>query len=340
MEKVNLGSQGLVVSRQGLGTMTMSSFYGSFNRAEAEEVSLATIGKSIEAGVDLFDTAWIYQSFGMDGLENSTNEELLAKAIAKYGRERFVIATKMGIVPGPEGMAYLAAEEHIRRQLGESLARLGIDCIDLYYCHRMPTDVSIEEMMTTMKKLVEEGKIKYVGLSEVTPAELRRAHAIHPVSAIQMEWSLQSRDIEDSVVPTARELGVGIVAYSPLGRGFLSKTFSTREDLDANDWRLGNPRFSAENIEGNQKALAAFHAMAEEMQHTPAQLALAWVHAQGRDVVPIPGTRHPERAVENAAALELSMKLTPEQVKAIGDSVASIVGDRYASTDGLWNSRV
>lgn len=340
MDTAPLGSQGLRVSRQGLGLMTMTAFYGGFSRKESEAESLSTIKKALDLGVNFFDTAWIYQSFGADGEPNTTNEELLGKAIKMYGRENFIIATKMGIVPSPGGtMTFNASESVIRSQLADSLSRLGVDYIDLYYCHRMPTDVSIEDMMTTMKKLVEEGKIRYVGLSECSPSELRRAHAVHPVSAIQMEWSLQSRDIEPVVVPTARELGVGIVAYSPLGRGFLACTFTNRDELDPKDRRLQHPRFKEENISENARAIDKFKAKAKDMGVTPAQLALAWVHAQGTDVFPIPGTRRTERIIENTGALEVSKKLTPEQVEEISQCVATFVGERYEGKVGEWSSR-
>jgi len=327
--KVAMGSQGLVCSAQGIGAMTMTAFYGDFSRIETEESSIATIGAALEAGVNMIDTAWIYQSFGKGGHENVTNEELVGKALARFGREKFVVATKFGIVAGASGMSYSGTEETIRSQVADSLARLKIDCIDLYYMHRMDPSTPIEETMAVLKALIDEGKIKYIGLSECTPSELRRAHAVHPVTAIQMEWSLQTRNIEDTLLPVARELGVAIVAYSPLGRGFLSKTFDSREGLDAGDWRLANPRFSEESIEANAKAREAFFAIAESKGVTPAQLALAWLHAQGSDVFPIPGTRHAERAVENAGAYALSQALTKEEVQAIGDSVAPFVGDRY-----------
>ena len=329
-----LGSQGLVCSAQGLGAMTMTAFYGGFSRAEAEEESLKTIAAALESGINMVDTAWIYQSWGADGAENSTNEALVGKAIAQHGRDKFIIATKTGIVPGPDGMKRSASEETIRAQLAQSLERLGTDYIDLYYCHRMPADVSIEEMMTTMKTLVAEGKIKYVGLSECTPDELRRAHAVHPVSAVQMEWSLQTRDIEKTIVPVARELGVGIVAYSPLGRGFLSFTFEARGDLDAKDWRLQNPRFSEENFEENAKAIAEYKRLCADKAVSGAQLALAWLHAQGEDVFPIPGTKQSKRVVENAGAFGLSTTLTKEEVEAVGASVAPFVGARYPGETG------
>ena len=336
-----LGSQGLMCSAQGLGCMTMTAFYGGFNRAEAEEESLNTIGAALEAGVNFLDTAWIYQSFGADGQPNTTNEELVGKAIKRFGRDKLVIATKCGIVAGAEGMKYSASEQTIRSQLNDSLSRLGIDCIDLYYVHRMPKDVTIEEMMTTMKTLVQEGKIRYIGLSECTPEELRRAHAVHPISAIQMEWSLQTRDIESTVVPVARELGVGIVAYSPLGRGFLSGTFEDRSQLDSKDWRLNNPRFSEENFDTNSKAIAAFKAMCAAKNAPLAQMALAWVHAQGPDVFPIPGTKKASRATENAGAFALSLALSVDEVASLAESVKPLAGKRYpGETTGTYDERL
>ncbi|KAF0718389.1 hypothetical protein As57867_001731, partial [Aphanomyces stellatus] len=220
-----LGSQGLVCSAQGLGCMGMTGFYGNFDRAAQEAESLRTISKALELGINMLDTAWIYQSFGAGGGGNFTNEALLAKAIKQHGRDKFVIATKFGIVPdptAPDGRRTSGKEADIRSQLADSLERLGTNYIDLYYMHRMDPSTPIEETMAVLKSLVQNGTIKYIGLSECTPEELRRAHAVHPITAIQMEWSLQSRDLEDAIVPTARELGVGIVAYSPMCRGFLT----------------------------------------------------------------------------------------------------------------------
>ena len=336
-----LGSQGLVCSAQGLGCMPMTAFYGKFNRKDAEVGSLEAIKTSLDCGINFFDTAWIYQSFGADGETNTTNEELVGKAIKLFGRERMVIATKGGIVPGPDGMKYSATEETIRSQIADSLSRLDTDFIDLYYVHRMPTDVSIEEMMTTLKALVAEGKIKYVGLSECTPDELRRAHAVHPVTCVQMEYSLQTRDIETTVLPVARELGVGIVAYSPLGRGFLSATFEKREELDEKDWRLQNPRFSEENFETNLKAIDGFRKYCADKNASPAQMALAWVHAAGPDVFPIPGSKRSAHVKDNSGAVELSLKLTAEDVAGIGSSVGSFVGKRYpGATAGTYDERL
>jgi aryl-alcohol dehydrogenase-like predicted oxidoreductase len=307
----------------------MSAFYGSFSRAEAEEESLRTIEEGLELGINMIDTAWIYQSWGADGAPSTTNEELVGKALARFGRENFVVATKTGIVPTETGMVRSSSEKTIRAQLAESLARLSISHIDLYYCHRMPEDVTIEEMMSIMKKLVEEGFINYVGLSECTPDELRCAHAVYPVTAVQLEYSLQTRNIEDTLIPVARELGIGIVAYSPLGRGFLAGTFEKREDLDDKDWRLQNPRFSEEHFAVNAAAIAPFKDLCQAKAVPAAQMALAWVHAQGADIFPIPGTKHVNYIRQNAGAFSLSESLSADEVKTLGSSVGAFVGLRY-----------
>eukprot|EP01034_Spumella_vulgaris_P027673 gene27673-34427_t len=335
-----LGSQGLVTSQQGIGCMGMTAFYGAFDREAQEEESLKTIAKALEIGVNLFDTAWIYQSFGQGGAKNYTNEELLGKAISIHGREKFVIATKFGIVTPTAAGGTLKAggsEDVIRSQLADSLSRLGTDYIDLYYMHRMDPTTPIEETMRVLKSLVEAGTIRYIGLSECTPSELRRAHAVHPISAIQMEWSLQSRSIEAEIVPTARELGVGIVAYSPLGRGLLSATITSRDQLDASDWRLNNPRFAADNFESNVPK-ASFSEIAARKNCTPAQLALAWLHAQGDDVFPIPGTKNVGRLEENANAV--FVKLTKEEQQEVELAVPVGVGSRYAGEHGTFESRL
>lgn len=319
-----VGSAGLVASAQGLGCMGITAFYArpaGVTREQAVEEGVEAIGEALRLGVNFLDTAWIYQSVE-DG-QVYYNEDVVGKALKKFGRENFVVATKFGF---RADFSLDSSEENICSQLAESLARLGTDYIDLYYQHRPDLNRPIEEVMTTLKALVSEGKIKYVGLSECTGDELRRAHAIHPVTAIQMEWSLQTRDIEESVVPTARELGVAIVAYSPLGRGFLSNTFTKIEDLPENDWRRALPRLSPENLADNVARLDKFKAKAAELGHTPAQLALAWVHAQGPDVFPIPGTRTAARVAENARAS--LVQLSPELVRELGEMV-DVVGLRY-----------
>lgn len=306
-----------------------------YKRAANEEKNIEVIGKALELGVNLFDTAWIYQSWGVDGEENYTNEGLLGKAIARYGRDKFIVATKFGI---GAGFVFSGKEDFIRQQLQESLDRLKIEYIDLYYMHRMDPETPIEETITALKKLIDEGKIKYIGLSECTPSELERANAIHPITAIQMEWSLQTRDIEDAVVPKARELGVGIVPYSPLGRGLLTGAISLGE-LDPKDWRLTVPRFKDDAFENNSKN-EKFFAIAKRKGVTPAQLALAWVLAQGDDVVPIPGTKSCERLEENVKAAEVAETLTPEEIEEIKNSVNPVCGDRYEGMWGTFNNRL
>ncbi|EGR31129.1 hypothetical protein IMG5_117220 [Ichthyophthirius multifiliis] len=331
-----LGSQGLLVSAQGLGCMGMTAFYGSFNRSQTEGESLKTIATALEHGINFLDTAWIYQSFGQGGGENYTNEELIGKAIKIHGRDKFIIATKFGIVINEKGMGYSGKEETIRSQLADSLQRLGTNYIDLYYQHRMDPQTPIEETMEALKKLVHEGKIKYIGLSECTPDELRRAHKIHPVTAIQMEWSLQTRDLEQNIIPTARELGVGIVAYSPLGRGLLSKTFNTGEKLEQGDWRNNVPRFKGENLEKNIPK--KFFEKAVELGFSPAQLALAWVHSRGNDVFPIPGTKTSSRLAENAKAALI--QLSQQQWNEIEKLIPDVVGDRYQDMSSTFNNRL
>ena len=314
----------------------MTAFYTGFVVAEQEEKSLKTIARALELGLNFFDTAWVYQSFGVDGQPNRTNEELLGKAIKIHGRDKFIIATKFGFIPTATGLTLSGKPDLIRSQLADSLQRLGTDYIDLYYQHRMDPSTPIEETMECLKQLVQEGKIRYVGLSECTPSELRRAHAVHPVTAIQMEYSLQSRDIEAEVIPTARELGVGIVAYSPLGRGFLSATFTSRDQLAENDWRRNQPRFSEENFAKNVQTRFFEHAAKKGC--TPGQLALAWVHAQGEDIFPIPGTKDSSRLEENLRAV--SIKLSPEEAKEVGELVECTAGDRYAGMSSTFNSRL
>mmetsp|Transcript_30269 Transcript_30269/g.33004 ORF Transcript_30269/g.33004 Transcript_30269/m.33004 type:complete len:342 (-) Transcript_30269:94-1119(-) len=322
-----LGSQGLVVSAQGLGCMGMTAFYGDFDRAAQEPESLRTIARALELGINFLDTAWIYQSFGKGG-GNFTNEELIGKAIKIHGRDKFVIATKFGNVVRNGQFEVSGTEETIRSQLADSLARLDTDYIDLYYMHRMDPNTPIEETMRVLKSLVEDGKIKYVGLSECTPQELRRAHAVHPITAIQMEWSLQTRDIEADVVPVARELGVGIVAYSPLGRAFLAD-FQALDQMDEGDSRRNLPRFSGDNYDENRKLAQHFFDLAKRKGCTPAQLALAWVHSQGEDVFPIPGTKSSKRIEENAGAFQY-VPLSEEEKKELEEYV-KVIGDRYTA---------
>ena len=272
---------------------------------------------------------------------NFTNEELVGKALKMYGRDKFVVCTKTGIELSSTGTKACGKEELIRAQLKDSLERLDTDYIDLYYLHRIDRETPIEETMTVMKSLIDEGKIKYVGLSECSPDELRRAHAVHPITAIQMEWSLQTRDIEAQVVPVARELGVAIVAYSPLCRGFLSAVDSF-DTLDEKDWRKHLPRFAGENYEENKRRVADFFQLAKGKNCTPSQLALAWVHSRGEDVFPIPGTKSSVRIAENAGAFRVMESLSAAEIEQISACVQPVIGERYpeSMSSSLFNAKV
>jgi aryl-alcohol dehydrogenase-like predicted oxidoreductase len=296
MEQRKLGTQGLQVSAQGLGCMGMSEFYG----ATDEQESLATLARAIELGVGFLDTADMYGPF--------TNEELVGRAI-RGTRDQVVLATKFGNMRGGDG-AFLGINgrpEYVRQACEASLRRLGVEVIDLYYQHRVDKTVPIEETVGAMAALVKEGKVRYLGLSEASPATIRRAHAVHPISALQTEYSLWSRDPEDDILPTTRALGIGFVAYSPLGRGFLTGSFQKPEDIPAGDFRSLSPRFQGENFYKNLELVERITTMAAEKGVTPAQLALAWVHHQGEDVVPIPGTKRRRYLEENVAALRIAL---------------------------------
>jgi aryl-alcohol dehydrogenase-like predicted oxidoreductase len=292
MQRRRLGRQGLIVSEMGLGCMGMSEFYGAGDDAE----SIATIQRALELGIDFLDTADMYGPF--------TNERLVGRAI-RDRRDRVVLATKFGNVRG-EGGEYLGIRgdpAYVRQACDASLQRLGVDHIDLYYQHRVDSTVPIEETVGAMAELVRAGKVRYLGLSEAAPATIRRAHTTHPISALQTEYSLWTRDVEENgVLETARELGIGFVAYSPLGRGFLTGQFKTFDDLPADDFRRRNPRFQGKNFEKNLELVREVERMASAKGVTPAQLALAWVMARGDDVVPIPGTKRVKYLEQNAAA--------------------------------------
>jgi aryl-alcohol dehydrogenase-like predicted oxidoreductase len=283
-----LGPEGLTVSAIGIGCMGMSQGYGTADDTE----SIATLHQAIDLGVTFLDTAMSYGG--------GHNEQLLGRALAGR-RDDVVLATKFGIVRDADGVRVDGRPENVRTYCEASLARLGVDRIDLYYQHRVDPRVPIEETVGAMAELVAEGKIGHLGLSEASPDQIERAAAIHPISAVQYEWSLWWREIEDDVVPTARRLGIGLVPYSPLGRGFLTGTI-TAGIFGAGDFRRGDARFQGENLERNQALLAELARMAAEREVTPAQLALAWLLAQGDDVVPIPGTRRATRLAENAGA--------------------------------------
>ncbi len=292
METRSLGRQGLVVSAQGLGCMGMSEFYAGRDDAE----SVATIHRALDLGITFLDTADMYGPW--------TNEELVGRAIRER-RGEVVLATKFGNMRDEKG-AFLGVNgrpEYVRACCEGSLKRLGVETIDLYYQHRVDRTVPIEETVGAMAELVRQGKVRFLGLSEASPATLRRAHAVHPISALQTEYSLWTRDPEDAVLPACRELGVGFVAYSPLGRGFLTGRFRSFEDLPEGDYRRNAPRFQGENFAKNLDLVTKVEEIAKEKGCTPAQLALAWLHAQGADVVPIPGTKTRARLEENAGAL-------------------------------------
>ncbi|HET9668799.1 MAG TPA: aldo/keto reductase [Casimicrobiaceae bacterium] len=317
MKKRKLG-QGLEVSATGLGCMGMSDFYGGRDEAEA----IATIHRALDLGVDFLDTADMY---GM-----GRNEELVGRAITGR-RADVVLATKFGNVRNPDGtfQGVNGRPDYVRQSCEASLRRLGVDTIDLYYQHRVDPNTPIEDTVGAMAELVREGKVRYLGLSEASPQTIRRAHAVHPIAALQTEYSLWSRDAEDEILPTVRELGIGFVAYSPLGRGFLSGRIRSVDDLDADDYRRNSPRFQGENFARNLALVDAIHAIAQEHRVTAAQLALAWVLEQGDDIVPIPGTKRRSYLEENLGAL--AVHLTNEDLARIDRVLppGAASGDRY-----------
>src|SRR5579859_7544719 len=320
MHKRKLGN--LEVSALGLGCMGMSAFYGATDEDEA----IATIHRALELGINFLDTAQLYGPL--------TNEQLLGRAI-KGRRDDYVIATKFArrmedATPGDMSTVGKldGSAEHVRSSVDSSLTRLGVDSIDLYYQHRVDPRVDIEETVGAMGELVKQGKVRHIGLSEAAPETIRRAHAVHPITAVQTEFSMWTRDpTENGVLETCRELGIGFVAYSPLGRGFLSGRFKSPDELDQNDFRRHGPRFTGENLDANLKLAAKVAEIAEEKGVTPAQLALAWVLAQGEDIVPIPGTKRRTYLEQNAGAVDV--QLTDEDLRRIEAELPAVSGDRY-----------
>ncbi|GKW25337.1 aldo/keto reductase [Pectobacterium polonicum] len=320
MQQRKLGANGPQVSAIGLGCMGMSDFYST---AQDEKESIATLHRALELGVTLLDTADMYGPH--------TNELLLGKAI-KGKREQVFLATKFGIVrdpANPNARGVCGKPDYIRRAVEGSLTRLGTDVIDLYYQHRIDPTVPIEETVGALAELVQEGKIRYIGLSEASATTLERAHRVHPITALQSEYSLWTRDMEAEILPTCERLGIGFVPYSPLGRGFLTGAIRSPDDLAADDFRRTNPRFSGENFGKNLQLVEKINQLAQEKQVTPSQLALAWVLAQGEHIVPIPGTKRRRYLEENVAALDVT--LTREELAAI-DAIFppdAAAGERY-----------
>ena len=322
MKTRRLGPE-LEVSAIGLGCMGMSEFYGQADDTE----STATIHRALDLGVTLLDTSDIYGPY--------TNEALVGKAIAGR-RDKVVLATKFGIVrdpANPTARSVNGRPEYVRASAEASLKRLGTDHIDLYYQHRPDPDTPVEETIGAMAELVAAGKVRYLGLSEVTPDILRRANGVHPIAALQSEYSLWFRDVEAAILPTAGELGIGFVPYSPLGRGFLTGAVTDVGALADNDFRRTNPRFQGENLTENQRIVEAVRQLAAEKSVTPAQLALAWVLGQGEDLVPIPGTKRRKYPEENVTSVDI--ELTAQDLEQIGAAVPQAVGARYAPTSSM-----
>ncbi|KRH78502.1 general stress protein 69 [Ferrovum sp. JA12] len=328
MQLKSLGQQGLKVSAIGLGCMGMSEFYGQRN----DQQSISTIHRAIDLGVTFFDTADMYGPF--------INEELLGEAL-RGKRDQVIIATKFANVRGPNGefLGVRGDPQYVKECCEASLKRLQVDTIDLYYQHRVDPKVPIEETVGAMADLVKEGKVRFLGLSEAAASTIKRAHRVHPISALQTEYSLWSRDAEQDILPATRELGIGYVAYSPLGRGFLTGQFKTPEDFDSEDYRRRSPRFQGENFTKNLSLVKVIESMAQQKGCTPAQLAIAWVIHQGADIVPIPGSKSRHHLEDNIGAL--AVNLNQEELHLINEHIpqGAAVGERYAGPQMLALNR-
>jgi len=317
MQTRTLGLKGPTVSALGLGCMGMSEFYGGRD----DDESVATIHRALDLGVTFLDTS--------DAYGPHTNERLVGRAVADR-RDQVLLATKFGIVRDPDDPTARGVKgrpEYVRQAAEGSLQRLGLDHIDLYYQHRVDPDTPIEETIGAMAELVQEGKVRYLGMSEAGPETLRRANAVHQITALQTEYSLWSRDPGDEILPTCRELGIGFVAYSPLGRGFLTGAIQSIDDLAQDDYRRSSPRFQGENFDRNLELVGTIAGLAADKAVTPAQLALAWVLAQGEDIVPIPGTKRRARLEENVGAVDL--ELSDDELREIADALPEAAGERY-----------
>ncbi len=318
MQTRELGTSGLIVSAIGLGCMGMSEFYGTRDEAE----SIATIHAALDMGLYFLDTADVYGC--------GHNEELVGRAIRER-RNEVVLATKFGNVRDEKGnfLGINGKPDYVRQCCDASLKRLGIDVIDLYYQHRVDADTPIEETVGAMAELVQAGKVRYLGLSEAGAQTLQRASAVHPIAALQTEYSLWTRDPEEEILPACRELGIGFVAYSPLGRGFLTGRFNSLDDLEQDDWRRGNPRFEGENFEKNRELVNIVESIAQEKGCTPAQVAMGWLFHQGSDIVPIPGTTKQKHLADNAGALDI--QLTESELQRLQEvfQPTAVAGMRY-----------